>query len=810
MLVAPFMLVLLGAPPESPAGEHAGEACDSSWHVHVVDANTKEGVPRAEIELRTADDQTRFVRTDARGEAHVAGLCPGKLRVSVSEVEHSRKTGTVELAGASTDSVIGLEALHEHHSERVIIVHDDTPSTMADSEHLAGAELAATRGQGLADAISSMSGVTTLRGSAGGMAKPVIRGQIGRRNLIIFDGVRHEGQKWGLDHAPEIDPNAAGRITVIKGAATTAYGPDAIGGVVLVDPRPLPRAPGVAGEVGTFAMTNGLGGGGMFRLDHAPARAPGFAWRVDGNYARNRAFVTRDYPLDNTGAETWNVGARLGYLGDRVDVVAGYRLLRMRAGICTCLRVSTAEEFAASVARSRPVGADLYTADFALERPRQEIWHHLAMARMRADLGRAGELHATYAFQFNDREEYEQTRESVTGPQLSLGLATHTGELRYEHAAVPLGPSWTLVGTIGADVNHQVNRFDSASTLVPDYQQVSGGLFAVERFVSERLELELGARHVEFGRTADLEERDYLGQRAAGRLDVDACSETADGGARCRQRFHAPSATLGLLARPSRRVPELALRLDLNSSARTPAVDESYMNGAAPSFPLLGFGDSHLKVERTWGASAGLSYLGDWLRLEGSGFANYIDQYIYFQPQPQEGQCAPLTCTTRGPFPVFAFTSIDALFVGGEVRVDVRAPRLPLELSGDASWVRAWDLTHAGFVSLVPADRYGLRGRWLWPDTKVSARGYLEIGGTFVARQRRWDPAADFAPPPSAFVLLGGGVGVEFPRDELLMRLSLRGTNLLNARYREYTSLLRYFADEPGWGLQLRFAVEFS
>ena len=59
-------------------------------------------------------------------------------------------------------------------------------------------------------------------------------------------------------------------------------------------------------------------------------------------------------------------------------------------------------------------------------------------------------------------------------------------------------------------------------------------------------------------------------------------------------------------------------------------------------------------------------------------------------------------------------------------------------------------------------------------------------------------------------VVLGAGAGVEFPVDGALMRLSVRGTNLLNRRYREYTSLLRYFADEPGWGVQLRFAVEFS
>ena len=69
----------------------------------------------------------------------------------------------------------------------------------------------------------------------------------------------------------------------------------------------------------------------------------------------------------------------------------------------------------------------------------------------------------------------------------------------------------------------------------------------------------------------------------------------------------------------------------------------------------------------------------------------------------------------------------------------------------------------------------------------------------------------DFAPPPAGYVLLGAAAGVEFlaPTGEVF-RLSVVGTNLLNARYRDYTSLLRYFADEPGWGVQLRFSADFD
>ncbi len=809
MLNCALLGVLLTlAPPPSPEPSSSGCSERFSWSGSVVDRDTGEAVRGAQIELRPRGGETVYARTDDEGQVRVEGLCTGTVGVTVRAREHELREATIELAAPAVESTINLAPVEYDESTRVVVVRDDNPH-MGSSVQIAGAELAKTRGVGLSDAISGVSGVSTLRGTAGGMGKPVIRGQLGRRNLIIFDGIRHEGQKWGLDHAPEIDPYAAGRITVIKGAATTRFGPDAIGGVVLVEPRPLLRTPGIAGEVSTMGGSNPLGGGLAARFDHAPRRAKGLAWRVEGNVGRHRATLTPTYALDNTGFSTWNVGARLGYLSERVDLEVGYRLLRTQAGICTCLRISTPDEFALSLDLNRPVNADLYSAESTIERPYQAVWHHLAMARSRVDLGVAGELHLAYAFQFNDREEFDIVRVETPAPQLTFALATHTADLRYEQPVATLGRGWELVGTIGVSARHQDNNFTAATTLIPDYTQIGGGVFAVERFVAPRVEFELGGRYEGLDRRAGLAELDFLGQRAGGRLDEGSCARVDDG-ANCREQFHTPSATVGLLTRPFAKALDFSWRVDFNSSARIPAIDEQFMNGAAPSFPILGLGDSNIGIERTWSGATSLIYAGDWLYVDVSGYANYIDDYIYFTPGPQEGQCAPLSCTARGPLPVFVFAPVDALFGGAELDFDLRAPRLPLQLKGNAAWVRAKEIGTGEHLTFVPSDRYTLAGRWLWPDTQVSSDGYLELNGTFVDRQRRYDPETDFAAPPPAYFLLGAGVGIEFPSDDYLVRTSLLGANLLNSRYREYTSLLRYFADEPGWSLTLRVAIEFS
>lgn len=785
--------------------------CTASLEVTIVEGGTAELLAGARVEVRPASGAPTHARTDATGRARAEGLCPGDALVAAALPHHTAARVTVALGEGEARRVrLVLDALHDRHSKYVVAVdvHGERPTEAGTSQSLAGAELARTRGQNLADTVAGISGVATLRGTAGGMGKPIIRGHQGRRTMILIDGVRHEGQDWGIDHAPEVDPSAADRITVIKGAGTTRFGAKAIGGVVMLESRPLPQRPSVRGEVGTVGLSNPLGGGGAARVDWAPRRGRGLAIRVEGNASRHRGVVTPLYPLDNTGAETWNAGTTIGYSSEALDLGVGYRVMRARGGICTCLRINSPEEFTAGFHRSRPIGADAYRADFPIERPRQEIWHHLAFARARVRVGKAGEIHALYSLQFNDRKEFDVVRQSVTGPQFTFGLMTHAAELRFEHARVELG-EWSLVGAGGAVFTHQNNRFSGISSLVPDYRQSGWAVHDVERFVHERVELEIGARYEGLRREATLGERDYLGQQAGGRLDPEACRASGSGGV-CAHTFHAASATLGALVRPVRRVPELTWRLQAHSSARIPAIDEQFMNGAAPSFPILGVGSAKIGLERSWGGETSLHYDGDWLTVEAAGYASYIADYIAFVPSPQEGQCAPLSCTSRGPLPVFAFRPTDAFFGGGELRFQLRAPRLPFGLAGSASWVRAYDLTRGGFLPLIPPDRYWIAGRYFFPDSRASSRGFLELSGTIVARQRRYDPDIDFVGPPDGYGLLGAGAGVEFPAEGRLLRLSLVGTNLLNVRYRDYTSLLRYFADEPGWGLQLRFSAEFD
>jgi iron complex outermembrane recepter protein len=124
-------------------------------------------------------------------------------------------------------------------------------------KELSGQELEEAKGGSLGEALSKINGVTLLQTGAN-ISKPIVHGLHSNRILTINNGVRQEGQQWGNEHAPEVDPFIANKLTVIKGVDELRYGSDAIGGVILVEPRPLRQTPGYNAEFNAVYFTNNL------------------------------------------------------------------------------------------------------------------------------------------------------------------------------------------------------------------------------------------------------------------------------------------------------------------------------------------------------------------------------------------------------------------------------------------------------------------------------------------------------------------------------------------------------------------------
>lgn len=784
------------APAPAPAA-----SCTGSLDGHAVDAATHEAIAGAVVRL----DGEPIAVTDEAGRFVLRELCLGEHRFAVEMESYATAERTLTIRGAAS---LELElAAAAPSSSEVIVVEDKAPppTEMRATAVISGEALERTRGQALAESLSEVPGVTQLR-SGSGMAKPIVRGQYGRRLLLLVDAVRHRSQEWGLDHAPEIDPFIADSLTVVRGASGVRYGPDAIGGAVLLDPPALLRSPGYQAEAHLIGMSNGNGGSLAARLRQATAKLPGLSWMLEGSFKRLASPKTPDYALDNTGVMEGNLGATVGYRRGLGDYKLSYLRYQAELGVCSCLRMESAEDFYAQLAQARPTGAASYRSDFEIERPSQAVVHDLALARASWDLEELGTLTASYAFQRDHREEYEIVRSAVTGPQFDFRLMTHDLDVAFQHYPIHLSDHLHLRGSAGVVGTAQVHHY-SGLPLVPDHQSFGGGVYGIERLVGHDYELEAGVRYDALHRTASIDRQDFLRLVRSGQLGAEACDGGSSDPSRdpvdCASTFHTVSASVGGLYRITG---DWSLKLDLSTASRPPNPDEQYLNGSAPTFPVVGLGKPDLGPETTYSASLTSSYQGAHVAAEASVYANHIDDYIYFAPAIDENGQPIFDVLIRGTYPRFITKAVDARFYGVDGGVAIK-PAPCLELGGQLSMVRARNTTDDSPLVFIPPDR--LRGEVTYkpPALGPLTESFVSLSGTYTRRQRDYDLAADFAAPPKGYFLLGAEVGTQTKLAGQTVKLALQGQNLTNQRYRDYTSLLRYFADQPGLQLMLRLSL---
>jgi len=677
---------------------------------------------------------------------------------------------------------------------------EDDPKTVTALDEEA---LRRNRGQDLAETLEEVPGVVMARGTAS-VGKPVIRGQPERRLLLIEGGVRHENQKWGVDHAPEIDPSGAGTIRVLKGPAGVIHGPDAVGGVIIVEPRAMPYEPGLGGSVDLVGSANGpsLYGGG--RIEGMPAAVPGLSFRVEGNYSRGGPQSTPDHVLGNTANQQWNVRAAAQYRTPAFKVTLRYRHYDLRAGIYYGVANSTPSALQTQIESDAPPVGSQWTRDWQWERPYQAVAHDQATAEVRARLGPAGSIEARYSFQRNHRREFESARRSIEGPQYDFRLRTHTLDVTWEQPPARLGVA-TGSGRVGVSGLFQEHVY-SGLTLLPNHRSLGVGVYALERLTFPRGVIEAGARYDRLGRTAFFNRNPYERHIARGTLDPDDC-EPGDGRTRCPTGFDGGAVAVGgvLHAVPG----VLDLKLDLSTASRFPNTDELYMNGSSPTFPVYALGSPDLGVETALGVAPTVGFSQPWLHVELSGHLTRIVDYIYFAPELNALGQPHVDVTIRGAFPRYSYRSLQALFYGVDGHFEL-GPESVVSLDVSGSVVRGQNLADGSHLVGVPPDRLRIAGRLqpkkLGPFEDVLVEANVLLVGTVA---NRLDRTADLAPAPDAYALIGAALGASLPLPGVDVSFHLEFTNIANARYRETLSLLRYYSNEPGRDVRLRVGFDF-
>ena len=131
--------------------------------------------------------------------------------------------------------------------------------TLGDNTVISREELDTMPNGTLADALERQHAITTINyGGPQSVNTMNIRGANSNQSLVLIDGIRVNNATTGLPALSAIPLNSIERVEIVRGASSSLYGADAIGGVVNIITRgekERPFSAYVNAGVGTYATT---------------------------------------------------------------------------------------------------------------------------------------------------------------------------------------------------------------------------------------------------------------------------------------------------------------------------------------------------------------------------------------------------------------------------------------------------------------------------------------------------------------------------------------------------------------------------
>jgi iron complex outermembrane recepter protein len=584
---------------------------------------------------------------------------------------HCIRTGSAALALLlSCVAAQADDAEHAVELEEVVV----TASPIGDPDRLASIagsvnrdQLLRSGGNTIADALADVPGVTSS-GFAAGAGRPVIRGLDANRVRTLEDGIgSFDVSDVGPDHGVPIDPFAAERVEVVRGAATLRYGSQAIGGVVNAISNRVPtRLPeGMnAGEV-----TGGFGTGADSRdvAGQYNARGGALALHADAFRRETDDYDTPEGEMSNSwlSARGGAIGGAWLHDGDAIGL--GVVRHESRYGIpgeeawidMHQTKLSLRSAFGLAAGAWRRLTVDGGWADYA-----------------HSERDAAGIAQAT----FRDRE-WDARAEAVAG-------------------------DWGWLSESALGVQLQRRNFsalgEGAGYLSPTLTRNRALFGFAESKLSSLLRLQFGAR-VEA-------------------VDVDG---TPASDVATSRSFTPMSASTGLVFEPA---PSWRVGLALSSAARAPAQTELFARGLHDATATYERGDPALRTERADSAELSLRWRGERVHADGSvwttGFSRFIYGELTGRSCTEEGLCV---AGDSEPLRELAYGQRDARFRGAEAHAEIELLQHgsgDLHLNLMADMVRATFDDVGGDVPRIPPYRVGAGLVWQRArfDASVSVR----------------------------------------------------------------------------------------
>ena len=747
--------------------------CDISIHGRALDEVTGNALAFATIFLESSGTATQ---ADEDGYFELNKLCPDSTHIRISHVSCEP---LLQFLIIRKDTVLYLYLHHHEELMDEVEVHGKKSETGTESSATLDSDLISRQSnKDLANLLAGIAGVSQLK-TGSGIAKPVVHGLYGNRIALLNNGISQGGQQWGNDHAPEIDAYAADHISVVKGVGALAYAGQSLGGVVLIEPADTEDDPHFHGGLNYIYQSNGRGNTINAKLEKGGTDR---AFWIKGTLKRHGDLQAPHYFLTNTGKKEADVAIKFeSGKSEKWRKSLYFSSFNTELGILRGSHIGNLTDLEQAIGRTVP----FFTEDnfsYAINSPAQQVNHQLLKLGLVGEPGNDQIIHLNYGVQLNARKEFD-VRRGGRSDEAALSLRQWTQQLDFSYEKSFSKGAYLKTGLLGQYIDNTNVPGTGILPLIPDYVQYSEGAYLIFQKEMNKWTTEAGGR-LNFAQYQVLNISRDLPRRVE----------------RHHHDYQNASLSLGAKWEPSKK-----LKISLNGgyAGRPPAVNELYSYGLHQGVSSLEIGSPDLKPEHSLKSTLSIDLRpGEHFFLQVLGYYQQIRNYIFLKPSPEP------ELTIRGAFPVFYYSQTDAEIRGVDLLLSFE-PVDAVRIISKAGLLKGDDRRNGIPLVYMPSNNLnnrieiGLKGNSKLEQPRLA----VELRSVF--KQAHLNPDQDFLPPPPAYHVLNVEANTGLQLGKRHFQLGLHINNALNTVYRDYLNRQRYFSDEMGRSINLRFNWDF-
>lgn len=658
------------------------------------------------------------------------------------------------------------------------------------------------QGGSLMQTLSRIPGVGSI-GIGASQSKPQIRGLGFNRVITVENGVKHEGQQWGLDHGLEIDQYSVGSAEIIKGATSFMYGSDAIGGVIRLSSLKETQEDGLKGSLNLIAKSNNstLGssvqfvgkegkfvfGGGLTHLNYGDYRVP-----TDTVYVYNYAVGLKDNYVRNTAGRETDFQIKGGYVTEKFSSIFYLSSYDTKIG------------FFANAHGLEPRGVNTALYDKSnrdILYPSQKVNHFKVINRNYIEKDDQ-KIWIDIGYQRNNRKEFNHYVAHGYMPAIfpdNMGIPEDLERL-YDKDIYSInvkdqftkGPHQITLGGSGEIQNNNIGGW---GFLIPEYRQSSAGAFVHDQYSIDKNTILYAALRYDYNHNQSKAYRDWFE------------SATADGAKEKILRADNISKTFNSLVwglGVARQFGDIETKFNVGKSFRNPATQEFASNGVNYHYYSYDIGNRNLSPEQSYQADLSIGWRRETADIMLTPFYNYFSNYIYLNPTSRFDQFH------GAGNQIFEYSESKVRRFGGEINANFRlAKNWKLALLGE--YVKSKQLSGAkkGYTlpfSPAPSVLIGLD--WSPKISQYLNSTYFAIDCKWTAEQNNIVPPEDKSP---SYTLFNFRAGTDLKLNNSVVQLRFQIQNLFDTKYMDHTSFYRLIAlPEQGRNIVLSARVPFG